>query len=366
MDTIMSSLTPKVADILMADMWTADNIAMFSIGSFLALEVSLSAFTQFKSYRGFYFWSMQIAASGIVLYGVTAQMTYTRRASNIAMAVPFVLGWWCMVQGQALVLYSRLHLVVSDKCHLHWVLWMIIANFIILSIPMSGLFLCRNLSQAPQCIKPAKIYDRIQISGFAIQDVVISAIYIYEALRALKPIFEIKGREGKRVIVQLVIINVFVVILNASLFIVEWKAHYLTVSYKTVVYAIKLKLEFYILSRLRELTRVYPCVCHTDGESPRVSSDVNIFDLSARRGGRPQGLDMEAQTSPRFGGAVSPSAGLPHSTRSSTYDFHEALRETRFASTSENSVGQSHLDGRLQVHSSDTRSTVEMALVPSN
>lgn len=121
------------------------------------------------------------------------------------------------------------------------------------------------------------------------------------------------------------------------------------------------------MSKLRELTRTYPCVCHPGDDSPRVSSDINIFDLLARGSPRAQGLDLdldlEAQASPRFGDAVSPSTGLPRSTRSSTYGFHEALRETM--SASENSIGQLHMDGRLQVRSSDTRSTVEMALVES-
>lgn len=46
------------------------------------------------------------------------------------------ISWWCMVTGQALVLYSRLHLVVRDKRKIRWVLVMIITNFFILHIPI--------------------------------------------------------------------------------------------------------------------------------------------------------------------------------------------------------------------------------------
>ncbi|OQD89981.1 hypothetical protein PENANT_c002G08529 [Penicillium antarcticum] len=388
MDTVIVSLPQPAADIFVSNVSIVETISMFAIGAFMAVDVALSTFNQFKRYRGLYFWSLQVASWGIVLHGVTAQMRYAQLASNISVAAPFVLGWWCMVQvctsasldnpevytgtqityslniqGQAVVLYSRLHLVVPDVRHIRWVLWMIIANFTILSVPMTALFLCQNVGTNPQCTKPAEILDKIQLCGFALQDLLICVIYICPALGALKPIFAMKGREGKRVIIQLIIINVIVVVLNISLVVIGFKLPFITVGYKTVVYAIKLKLEFYILTKLRELTRTYPCVCHTFGEIPRVSSDINIFDLLARGGGIAQRLDMEAQTSPRFGVAVSPSTGLPSSTRSSTYDFHDALRETMSASVSENSVGQSHLDGRLQVRSSDTRSTVEMALV---
>lgn len=46
-------------------------------------------------------------------------------------SVTFIcLGWYCMVTGQSLVLYSRLHLVVRRR--LRWVLGMIILNAIVL------------------------------------------------------------------------------------------------------------------------------------------------------------------------------------------------------------------------------------------
>jgi uncharacterized membrane protein len=98
MDTLMSSLPPEVGNILMGDITVVEIISMFAIGSFMALEVALSTLNQFKRYRGLYFWSIQIAAWGIVVHGITAQVRYISKASNISMAIPFVLGWYCMVQ----------------------------------------------------------------------------------------------------------------------------------------------------------------------------------------------------------------------------------------------------------------------------
>jgi hypothetical protein len=97
MDTLMKSLPPEVGDILMGDITVVEIISMFAVGSFMAVEVALSTLNQFQRYRGLYFWSMQIAAWGIVVHGITAQVRYISKASNISMAIPFVLGWYCMV-----------------------------------------------------------------------------------------------------------------------------------------------------------------------------------------------------------------------------------------------------------------------------
>lgn len=45
------------------------------------------------------------------------------------------LTWWIMVVPQAVVLYSRLHLVISNQRHLRYVLYMIIFTLVFVSIP---------------------------------------------------------------------------------------------------------------------------------------------------------------------------------------------------------------------------------------
>ncbi|KAI3280689.1 hypothetical protein DTO003C3_9381 [Penicillium roqueforti] len=82
-------------------------------------------------------------------------------------------------------------------------------------------------------------------------DLVICGFYIYEAIRALKCIIRIRGRNGRKVIIYLLWVNVLVVALNILLLLTEYKLHDIQVSFKTVVYSIKLKLEFSMLNRLR-------------------------------------------------------------------------------------------------------------------
>jgi len=206
MDMYLISLPAEVGQFLMRNIAVVEVIAMFSIGAYNALEVGIATFDCFKHYCGLYFWSMQVASRGILVHAIPAQIRYLSQAPNLPMAIPFIVGWYAMVTGQAVVLYSRLHLVVTDMRHLYWVLWMIIGNFFVLQVPMTVLFFEVDLGNG-RLARAAAIYDRIQLLGFCLQDSIISGIYIREALRALQPVFEIRGRDGRKVIINLIAIN---------------------------------------------------------------------------------------------------------------------------------------------------------------
>lgn len=45
------------------------------------------------------------------------------------------LSWWVMVVPQAVILYSRLHLVMNNEKHIRYVLYMIIFTVVFVSIP---------------------------------------------------------------------------------------------------------------------------------------------------------------------------------------------------------------------------------------
>ncbi|KAJ5087167.1 hypothetical protein N7456_010783 [Penicillium angulare] len=363
MDTMMSSLPPHMAEFLVKNIAVIEIVSMFSIGAYNALEVGLSIFNYFTHCRGLYYWSMQVASWGILLHGIPAQIRFLSEASNLSMEIPFIIGWYAMVTGQAVVLYSRLQLIVSEKLLLRYILLMIIINAMILHIPMTVLFFGVNQG-ITRLNRAANIYDRIQVTGFFLQDLVICAIYIHEARRALQPVLEVRGREGRKVIIHLIIVNVIVMILNIILLILEFKAHYLVVSFKTVVYSIKLKLEFAILTRLRLLTRTVPCACTDQPNTPRRSSDINVFDMAlARSRTRP---DIE---SPSLFLGASPSPRRL-SFRGSTHEFHQALRET---TSTENMISPVNIcaiadspaekvGNRPRIGSADTRSTAEIVL----
>lgn len=320
MDVTVNSLPKEIGEFLTRNFTIIEVVSMFSIGSWNAVEVGLETFDCFKYYRGLYFWSMQVAAWGILVHGLPAMARFLAIAPTMSTAIPFVIGWNAMVTGQPIVLYSRLHLVVTDKKRLRWVLWMIVGNFFVLNIPTTILFIEVNVGHG-RFAHAAAIYDRIQLVGFCIQDYIICSIYIREALRSFRLVFEMRGRDGRKVIIQLIAINLIVVIMNTILIVTEFKLHLIEVSLKTVVYSIKLKLEFSILTRLRALTRTHPCLCQNQLGSPRQSSDINIFDVIAAQ---PRTTpDIEAM-------AISMETSAPtrpSSIHNGTRDFHDALRE---------------------------------------
>lgn len=113
------------------------------IGSFTAIawvntiELQIRIWVGFKRYTGLYFWSLLLSSWGCAIHPLGFVMLDFEIWTNAHIAgVVIGLSWWCMVTGQSLVLYSRLHLVVRDKRKIRWVLIMIITNFWILHIPI--------------------------------------------------------------------------------------------------------------------------------------------------------------------------------------------------------------------------------------
>ncbi|KAI2712453.1 hypothetical protein CBS147354_7959 [Penicillium roqueforti] len=165
------------------------------------------------------------------------------------------------------------------------------------------------------------IYNWIQLAGFCIQDLVIYGLYIYKAIRALKCIIQIRGRNGRKVIIHLLWVNILVIALNILLLLTEYKLHYIQVSFKTVVYCIKLKLEFSVLNRLRSLVHSPALASPPDPmQQCRSSIDMNLFQAYFSR--PIVALDMATPSSTGPVGVIrcdSPSSSIP--------DYHGMLRE---------------------------------------
>ena len=273
-----------------------------------------------------------------------------------------MIGWYAMVTGQAVVLYSRLHLVMFRIRKVRWVLWMIITNFCILHIPMTVLFFGLNNGDG-RFARPAAIYDRIQLTGFCMQDFVICGIYITEATRALKSITRVRGREGRKVIIHLLWVNILVVILNILLLLTEYKLHYIQVSFKTVVYSIKLKLEFTVLNRVRSLMQSSPTAVRQQASTQQHHSS-SVTDLLKRMRARSKNTS-EITTQP----SLAP-VGVPrrYSRSSSIHGYHETLREMSNDSIvfpEDNSSSPNLSDNRSKcptAGSSETFPTLELSL----
>jgi hypothetical protein len=231
-----------------------------------------------------------------------------------------------MVTGHSVVLYPRLHLVVLDVSKVRWVvLWMIIVNVCILHVPMTVLFLGLNHGNS-RFARPAMIYNWIQLAGFCIQEFVICGLYIYEAIRALKCIIRIRGRKGRKVIMHLLWVNVLVVVLNILLLLTEYKLHYTQVSFQTVVYSIKLKLEFSVLNRLRSLVQSPSLTSPPDPmQQCRPSDDMRVLQTNFSQTHLPRPIVALDVTVPSRTGPMG--VICCDSPSSSIFAYHEMLRE---------------------------------------
>ncbi|KAK5807485.1 hypothetical protein VI817_001743 [Penicillium citrinum] len=241
----------EIKEFLMSNMVVVKVFSMLAVAFYCSLEVALSCLDIFKRYWGLYFFSMMVASCGILLFITPIQVYLTTNTNELAMVIPSLIGNCCMVIGQPVVLYSRLHLIVQDVCRFRWVLWMIIINSI--SLPIPGAALNYAYTFYGRCRLAASIVDRVQVVAFTVQDLIICSIYIVEAFRALGPILEFRGKGGRNVIIYLIAVNVVIMMLDALLLVGDLKEPYLVVSLRALIYGLKLKLEFTVLNKLRSL-----------------------------------------------------------------------------------------------------------------
>jgi hypothetical protein len=157
---------------------------------------------------------------------------------------------------------------------------MIITNFIVLHLPVSALYLAINVRSSNSLTNVFKIYEKTQLVGFSIQESIIAGIYIWEASRILNHVLEFRGPQGKKMIRHLILVNVLVVALDASLVVTEFTDNFdIQTTYKTVVYSIKLKLEFYVLNQLLLFLQHPTCTCSNPPSFIGQHIDIPSFTL---------------------------------------------------------------------------------------
>ncbi|KAJ5279092.1 hypothetical protein N7478_004464 [Penicillium angulare] len=219
-----------------------------------AFELVTLVFVTFSQYHGLYFWSLLISSSiGLVPYSLGFLLKFFNLTSATWFSVTLLtIGWWCMVTGQSFVLYSRLHLVISNQRILRRVLAMIMINAVILHIPTTVLTFGTNLAEPREIyVHGYNIMEKIQMTGFCIQEFIISGLYIWETVRMLRldP-----DRTKRKIQWQLIIINTIIIILDLGLLVAEFMNYYIMETMlKGTVYSIKLKLEFAVLGKLVHL-----------------------------------------------------------------------------------------------------------------
>ncbi|KAF7196021.1 hypothetical protein HII31_02647 [Pseudocercospora fuligena] len=218
-------------------------------------ELVIMVFLTFKQFNGLYFWSLLVSGVAIIPYSLGFLLKFMKITTGNAQWLAVVLltiGWYPMITGQAVVLWSRLHLIVTGKKGdriLFWTKWMIVINAICLHIPTTVLTFGANGSINTDVFETGyNIMEKIQMIGFFLQEVILSSIYIVETVKILRTSLQPGTRKTMK---QLIFINVVIIIMDLGLLGLECASLYiLETLLKGVIYSIKLKLEFAILSKL--------------------------------------------------------------------------------------------------------------------
>ncbi|KAK9423275.1 putative Integral membrane protein [Seiridium unicorne] len=232
--------------------------AFCSIALYNLVELNTIIFTTFKRKSGLYFWSFLISSNGVAPYAIGFLLKDLRLSPSVYIDLTLiVIGWVCLVTGQSFVLYSRLHLVMRDRGKLRLVLAMIITNAVICHVPATILVYGANSADPGRWVSPYKIYEKVQVTLFFVQETTLSGIYIYQTLALLRADGTLQTRAANKLLMNLVWINVLVILLDTAILGLEYANFYnVQTAIKGLVYSVKLKLEFTVLNGLIELTKV--------------------------------------------------------------------------------------------------------------
>ncbi|KAL5089992.1 hypothetical protein Trisim1_004826 [Trichoderma cf. simile WF8] len=235
-------------------MYVFFSLALYNVGE-LVCHIAVT----FKRFRGLYCWSFLVATCGIALNAVgflLRSMGTSLSLSTYVYSALGIVGWAAMVTGQSLVLYSRLHIILPREGLIRGILIMIVVNSVWLLVPTTVLLFLCNSPSAAQYQVPYFIFERIGLTVFFVQEVIISVLYIHETYKILRSYRGLVTGANRTTMVHLILINFVIIALDVSILILQYTNHYdLQTAWKPFVYSIKLKMEFSVLNRLVELSQ---------------------------------------------------------------------------------------------------------------
>jgi hypothetical protein len=256
--------------------------AFAAITWYNSVELVVLCLFTFKRYQGWYFWSLLIASASLTPHALGFLFFFFPLGVSPYFAVTLIiLGWYCMVTGHSLILWSRLHLVLHRPKLLCAILILIITDAILFHVPITVL-LYGSLSSDPlqpnQFAKGYDVMERIQLIGFCLQELLLSGIYLWETAKML---YVYRDQRHRRILTQLLLISIVILVLDIAVVGIEYAGLYaLQVMFKPVAYSTKFLLEYAILGRLVQIARG-----PTSDPEPLCSSSQGPTASGGRSGG---------------------------------------------------------------------------------
>ncbi|KFZ08129.1 hypothetical protein V502_09533 [Pseudogymnoascus sp. VKM F-4520 (FW-2644)] len=316
-------------------------ITCSALSSYNALELILITFSTFKKWTGLYFWSLLVASFGILPYNIGFLIFYFELAHNWVGFIFSSYGWATMVTGQSVVLYSRLHLVTAEANVLKPIKWMIIVNALVFHIPITVMLFASHIgTDMAQFVAVYKVYEKIQMTGFCIQEFVISGVYLREAVRLIVSLAKSKAR---RTMWQLFSINIIIIVMDIFLLVLEYRnLDTMEQTTKGLIYSIKLKLEFAILGKLVDTAHptnhdVSATVVDTSDflDAARTTSEVHAVGTMTGASGTNLSVEVVEDTAVDYYGPRSKSDVRPTSSTREVEQKRDVFRSITRASDGE-------------------------------
>lgn len=245
-------------------------ICFKTVTAYNFLELNIMIFTTLKRRNGLYFWSFIIATWGTLVHAIGFTLKQFQLITHsILYGTICLVGWYAMVTGQSLVLYSRLNLVLLNQTWLRAVLIMIIVDAIVCHAPITVLHYGFFSDNPQPFLSVFAIYEKVEVTIFYLQELVISALYIQATARFLRNAAMVRANMccrntgydtiGQNVMKHLLYVTILVVLIDIPILALEYaNLNDLQTGYKAFAYGLKLKLEFSILNRLLEAAKPQP------------------------------------------------------------------------------------------------------------
>jgi hypothetical protein len=227
--------------------------AFASVTLFISIELIILCFATFKRYQGAYFWSLLVASCGLIVNCVGFILFFFVAIPPYISVTVILIGWYSMVTGHSIVLWSRLHLVLHRPNLLRAILYLIVTNAIFLQVPITVLLYgAVTPNSTSTFVNGYNVMERIQLIGFCLQEFLLSGIYIWEISRLLR--LRPQRSAHRVILIQLLLINVVIILLDAVVVVFQYADLFsLQVFFKPVAYGLKLRLEYAVLGTLIQL-----------------------------------------------------------------------------------------------------------------
>jgi hypothetical protein len=224
----------------------------------MTFELTVWIFYVFRRYTGLYFWSVLACTWGTTIHAIGFILKFCVPQCNWILATVLAeIGWVGMVTGFSVVLYSRLNLIVGGVHKsriLNLILAMIITDAFLFHVPTIVFqFAVSNKSTHKKFLPYMAPMERVQIMAFSTQEIIISAIYMYNTIKWLKTSFE---KRTRNTIALLIWIQVIVILCDVIVITLDYCEYFtLKAVMHSFVYAFKLQLEFVILNDIKAMAQ---------------------------------------------------------------------------------------------------------------